>query len=95
MFEPDEMRRCAQEPLNVFSRGYRTKRMARAASMAVNTVVGRVPALHSRLAFGEPAKLPSERLDVRLFMLDFRLGKLRHNPGPDGIDDFVPLKARR
>jgi hypothetical protein len=76
MFEPDEMRGCAQEALNIFSRGYWTKRRVRATPMAVNIVVGRVPASHSRLPFSEPVKLPSKRLDFRLLMLDFRPKKI-------------------
>jgi hypothetical protein len=69
--------------------------MVRASRMSVNIAVGRVPAFHSRLPFSEPMKLPSKRLDVRLFMLNFRRGKVRDDSGQDGIDDFVPLKARR
>ena len=91
MFEPDEMRGCAQEALNIFSRGYGTQRMVRATPMAVNIVVGRVPASHSRLPFSEPVKLPPRRLDVRLFMVDFRRERLRDDSRQNGSDNFVPI----
>jgi hypothetical protein len=95
MFEPGEMRGCAQEAVNIFSRGYGTKRRVRAAPMAVNIVVSQVPASHSRLLFSEPVNLPSKRLDFRSFMLDFRPERLRDDSGQNGSDEFVPLKARR